>query len=52
VLVVDEYLAVRILVGDLPAEIDPDETFGLPAYNAAGSSNVSTPPAPVSSPDC
>lgn len=31
-LVVDEYLAIRVLVGDLPAEVDPDETFGLPAY--------------------
>lgn len=31
-LVIDEYLAVRVLVGDLPAVLDPDETFGLPAY--------------------
>ncbi len=31
-LVVDEYLALRVLVGGLPAEIDPDESFGLPAY--------------------
>ena len=31
-LIVDEYLAIRILVGDIPTEIDPDETFALPAY--------------------
>lgn len=31
-LVVDEYLALRVLIGDLPTEIDPDESFGLPAY--------------------
>jgi len=32
VLVVDEYLAVRVIVGDLPDNVDPDETFGLCAY--------------------
>jgi len=32
VLVIDEYLAVRVLVGDHPIQLDPDETFGLPAY--------------------
>jgi len=32
VLVIDEYLAIRVLIGDLPVEIDLDDTFGLPAY--------------------
>ncbi|MBN4047481.1 hypothetical protein JYT71_00585 [Acidimicrobiaceae bacterium AH-315-P05] len=31
-LVIDEYLAVRVLVGELPDNVDPDETFGLCAY--------------------
>lgn len=31
-LVVDEYLAVRILLGEIPAEFDPDESFAIPAY--------------------
>jgi class 3 adenylate cyclase len=32
VLVIDEYLAVRALVGAQPTELDIDETLGLPAY--------------------
>jgi len=32
VLVVDEYLAIRALIGDIPDTMDPDETLGLPAY--------------------
>ena len=31
-LVVDEYLAVRVLVGARPPALDPDETLALPAY--------------------
>jgi len=31
-LIVDEYLALRVLAGDVPEEVDADETFGLPAY--------------------
>jgi hypothetical protein len=31
-LVIDEYLAVRALVGAPPPELDPDETLALPAY--------------------
>lgn len=31
-LVIDEYLAVRVLVGAPPPELDLDETLALPAY--------------------
>ena len=31
-LVIDEYLAVRVLVGARPAELDEDEPLALPAY--------------------
>ena len=31
-IVIDEYLAVRVLVGAPPAQLDPDETLALPAY--------------------
>lgn len=31
-LVIDEYLAVRVLVGAHPTQLDPDETLALPAY--------------------
>lgn len=31
-LVIDEYLAVRVLVGAPPDELDLDETLALPAY--------------------
>lgn len=31
-LVVDEYLAVQILLGDIPDRMDPNERFGLPTY--------------------
>ena len=31
-IVIDEYLAVRVLVGDHPSELDLDETVVLPAY--------------------
>ena len=31
-LVIDEYLAVRVLAGAWPDEIPADETLGLPAY--------------------
>lgn len=31
-LVIDEYLAVRVLVGAPPAELDPDEMLAIPAY--------------------
>lgn len=31
-LVIDEYLAVRVLVGAPPTQLDPDETLALPAY--------------------
>ncbi len=31
-LVIDEYLAIRVLVGAPPPELDPDETLALPAY--------------------
>ena len=31
-LVIDEYLAVRVLVGSRPSELDDDEPLALPAY--------------------